>query len=259
MDTNSQEETQILPLHPLFDFTSLQQPFQPNQPPQWDPTAYGPLYHERPKREATLRVHQDVVSSPGSQQVKGKKRILNKKKPVKKSTKRSVNGSSKFANRSGTINQPLRSLSANVTQGMGSSKASALFLPSEFDKDKTLRDSLLPAPEGSILDVNNLLILHPPMKPLPTPMLSSIKSPFQQYNTASFTNPQGEPYLSPFEMYTCRICSKTYDGKNSRSVARRHLQDKHGISLENQPRRSRWDYSGSFSFESCHLSISLLH
>ncbi|KAL7424617.1 hypothetical protein Q5752_000301 [Cryptotrichosporon argae] len=46
---------------------------------------------------------------------------------------------------------------------------------------------------------------------------------------------------SVFEVYTCRVCYKAYDGRNARSVARRHLQDKHGVKLEWQKRRTRWE------------------
>jgi len=112
--------------------------------------------------------------------------------------------------------------------------AEAIYLPQPLS-DIT---NLLPAPEGSILDVHNLLILHPPRKSLNPSQISTLKSPFQQYTR---DNADDEEYTSPFEMYTCRVCSKTYDGRNARSVARRHLQDKHGLSLGNQPRRSRWD------------------
>lgn len=58
-----------------------------------------------------------------------------------------------------------------------------------------------------------------------------------QYSQA----PCPEGYKSAFEMYTCRVCAKTYDGKNARSVARRHLQDKHNVPLALQERRTRWD------------------
>ncbi|WVQ85931.1 hypothetical protein IAT38_008099 [Cryptococcus sp. DSM 104549] len=76
-------------------------------------------------------------------------------------------------------------------------------------------NGLLPCPVGGAwtTDVNDLLILHPPRE----------------------EDPPG------WSLYTCRVCGKTYDGKNSRSVARRHLQDKHGVPLAVQSRRSRWD------------------
>jgi len=94
------------------------------------------------------------------------------------------------------------------------------------------RGYLLPAPPDAQLEVNDLLILHPPA-------LSPGKAqvPISQYNPA----PVVEGYRSMYEMYTCRVCSKTYDGKNARSVARRHLQDKHGVPLAVQKRRTRWD------------------
>ncbi|ODN74379.1 hypothetical protein L202_06790 [Cryptococcus amylolentus CBS 6039] len=84
------------------------------------------------------------------------------------------------------------------------------------------KSGLLPAPAGCKLEVNQLLILRPP----------------QASTSQSF-----DGQTSKWEMYTCRVCSKTYDGKNARSVARRHLQDKHGVPLSLQARRSRWDYA----------------
>lgn len=41
--------------------------------------------------------------------------------------------------------------------------------------------------------------------------------------------------------FSCTHCDKTYKGKHARSIWRRHLQDKHGIPLSHQPRRTRWD------------------
>ncbi|OCF31266.1 hypothetical protein I316_07052 [Kwoniella heveanensis BCC8398] len=100
----------------------------------------------------------------------------------------------------------------------------AIFLPDPYQPPIQLKglnkSGLLPAPPGSILDVNDLLILHPPAR-----------------------ETHGLGHTSQYEMYTCRVCSKTYDGKNARSVARRHLQDKHGVPLAVQKRRSRWDYA----------------
>ncbi|WVQ96767.1 hypothetical protein IAU59_003874 [Kwoniella sp. CBS 9459] len=104
-----------------------------------------------------------------------------------------------------------------------SEHVTAIFLPDPYQPPIQLKgmnkSGLLPAPPGSILDVNDLLILHPPAR-----------------------ETHGLGHTSQYEMYTCRVCSKTYDGKNARSVARRHLQDKHGVPLAVQKRRSRWDY-----------------
>lgn len=41
--------------------------------------------------------------------------------------------------------------------------------------------------------------------------------------------------------FACPHCDKSYKGKHARSIWRRHLQDKHGIPLSVQPRRTRWD------------------
>lgn len=80
-----------------------------------------------------------------------------------------------------------------------------------------------------MLDAGGLLIVHPP--------LSSTRF------TGASTGTESERLLdtSQHEKYTCRFCHKTNVGKNARSVARRHLQDKHDIPLSQQTRRSRWD------------------
>ena len=110
---------------------------------------------------------------------------------------------------------------------------------SYFPGLKNITYPLLAAPEGTFLDDNDLLILHPPA-------LNSDDShvTVNQYNKEVDTRDErwlAEMGKSKFEMYTCRGCRKTYDGKNARSVARRHLQDKHGIPLSQQARRTRWD------------------
>ncbi|WVO17282.1 hypothetical protein L204_104974 [Cryptococcus depauperatus] len=80
-------------------------------------------------------------------------------------------------------------------------------------------NGLLPCPNarGWSIDVNGLLLTY----------YDQLKSQEEQAASKSIT---------------CRLCGKTYDGKNGRSVARRHLQDKHGIPLSVQSRRSRWDW-----------------
>ncbi|WVQ70735.1 hypothetical protein IAR50_000257 [Cryptococcus sp. DSM 104548] len=82
-----------------------------------------------------------------------------------------------------------------------------------------LPNGLLPCPQGPgwSIDVNDLLILHP-------------------------DKAKGQQGYTEWKLITCRACGKTYDGKNGRSVARRHLQDKHGMPLAAQSRRSRWDW-----------------
>ncbi|KAM0745874.1 hypothetical protein T439DRAFT_330236 [Meredithblackwellia eburnea MCA 4105] len=60
-----------------------------------------------------------------------------------------------------------------------------------------------------------------------------------------FLNPAGPPANA--EVFVCPHdgCGKSYKGSNARSIWRRHLQDKHGVKLSDQPRRSRWDKDGS--------------
>ncbi|KAL8293469.1 hypothetical protein RQP46_000170 [Phenoliferia psychrophenolica] len=55
-------------------------------------------------------------------------------------------------------------------------------------------------------------------------------------------NPAG-PASSSTTQFKCphEGCEKVYKGKHARSIWRRHLQDKHGIPLAQQPRRTRWD------------------
>ncbi|GAA5837652.1 hypothetical protein JCM11251_002034 [Rhodosporidiobolus azoricus] len=53
-------------------------------------------------------------------------------------------------------------------------------------------------------------------------------------------NPAG-PASSASTDFKCPQCDKVYRGKHARSIWRRHLQDKHGIPLSQQPRRTRWD------------------
>ncbi|WWC88857.1 uncharacterized protein L201_003772 [Kwoniella dendrophila CBS 6074] len=126
----------------------------------------------------------------------------------------------------GKSNNQSRSRSSSIIPNneMDISSTTAIFLPDPYLPPIQLKgvskSGLLPAPEGCILDVNDLLLLHPPEK---------VSEGLQGHR-------------SQYEMYTCRVCSKTYDGKNARSVARRHLQDKHGVPLSVQKRRSRWDY-----------------
>jgi uncharacterized C2H2 Zn-finger protein len=60
-------------------------------------------------------------------------------------------------------------------------------------------------------------------------------------------NPAG-PASSSETDFKCPNCDKVYKGKHARSIWRRHLQDKHGIPLSQQPRRTRWDNGKLFLF-----------
>lgn len=103
---------------------------------------------------------------------------------------------------------------------------------------------LIQAPEGCELQVCNLLILIPP-EISGLPRILSIGREWIDTlggDECEDTLMRIQPVeLSTFEQYTCRLCRKTYNGKNARSVARRHLQDRHGVPLSLQQRRSRWD------------------
>lgn len=114
--------------------------------------------------------------------------------------------------------------------------------------------SLLTVPPEAHLEVNGLLLLKPPtLPPLPD---GTQQPPLNQYNRDIPGFGEVDQHESQYEQYTCRVCRRTYDGKNARSVARRHLQDKHGVPLAAQERRTRWD-TGEYersqpSYESYH-------
>lgn len=55
--------------------------------------------------------------------------------------------------------------------------------------------------------------------------------------TANVAGPASDEN-TPFQ---CPRCDKVYKGKHARSIWRRHMQDKHGVALKDQPRRTRWD------------------
>lgn len=46
-------------------------------------------------------------------------------------------------------------------------------------------------------------------------------------------------------IHGCPFCDKVYTGQHARSICRRHQMSKHGIELEVQVKKSRWDNSGS--------------
>ncbi|WVQ65989.1 uncharacterized protein L199_004167 [Kwoniella botswanensis] len=146
----------------------------------------------------------------------------NRKQPSKSKGKGKAATQSRSRSSSALNRQSTSTATSSTDAEIGST--TAIFLPDPYQPPIQLKglskNGLLPAPPGCILDVNDLLILHPPEK-----------------HTEGLHG-----HTSQYEMYTCRVCSKTYDGKNARSVARRHLQDKHGVPLSVQKRRSRWDY-----------------
>ncbi|PRQ75387.1 hypothetical protein AAT19DRAFT_14409 [Rhodotorula toruloides] len=82
-------------------------------------------------------------------------------------------------------------------------------------------------------------------KPTPTPRAPSSKAsstePPSSFLAPSYTlNPAGPASNADID-FECPHCDKKYRGKHARSIWRRHLQDKHGIPLSAQPRRTRWD------------------
>jgi hypothetical protein len=45
------------------------------------------------------------------------------------------------------------------------------------------------------------------------------------------------------DVHGCPYCNKVYTGQHARSICRRHQMSKHGIELEVQVKKSRWDNS----------------
>lgn len=72
----------------------------------------------------------------------------------------------------------------------------------------------------------------------PSPSIDPLLAPEYSHNPAG-------PASSSATNFKCPQCDKIYKGKHARSIWRRHLQDKHGIPLSSQPRRTRWD-NGTF-------------
>jgi hypothetical protein len=73
---------------------------------------------------------------------------------------------------------------------------------------------------------------------------------------SSVSQIEAQPKLDPDTgeaVYPCPFCDKNYGGKHARSIWRRHLSNKHGIPLNLQPRRTRWD-NGKFT--ASHRSLS---
>lgn len=61
---------------------------------------------------------------------------------------------------------------------------------------------------------------------------------------SSVSQIEAQPTIDPNTgeaIYPCPFCDKSYGGKHARSIWRRHLSNKHGIPLNLQPRRTRWD------------------
>jgi hypothetical protein len=194
---------------------------------------YHPTSAQRP-RKGKGKATTSVKKGKGSTKGKGKGKAKAKPKP---------RGSGAKQPRT-TVRGEARPASSSTHPPAGGAPYEAYDTDSHiniayFPGLKNITYPLLPAPEGTFLDVNDLLILHPPA-------LASDDSHviINQYNKSVDTTTErwlAEMGKSKFEMYTCRGCRKTYDGKNARSVARRHLQDKHGIPLSQQARRTRWD------------------
>lgn len=69
-------------------------------------------------------------------------------------------------------------------------------------------------------------------------------------------NPAG-PASSSETDFKCPNCDKVYKGKHARSIWRRHLQDKHGIPLAQQPRRTRWDNGKLISLRSLKFCLGV--
>ncbi|CAG8802202.1 5534_t:CDS:2, partial [Cetraspora pellucida] len=81
-----------------------------------------------------------------------------------------------------------------------------------------------------------------PLRLLPLSQVSPLRS-LTQMSQESIINQQTvnenkENSVGEYKRFSCEECGKIYQGKNARSILRRHLKDKHEIEL---PRASRWD------------------
>ncbi|CAG8552562.1 17324_t:CDS:2, partial [Dentiscutata erythropus] len=71
-----------------------------------------------------------------------------------------------------------------------------------------------------------------------SPLRSLVQTPQQSTIDQQTVNENKENSASEYKKFSCEECGKIYQGKNARSILRRHLKDKHEIEL---PRASRWD------------------
>ncbi|CAG8468997.1 8509_t:CDS:2, partial [Scutellospora calospora] len=71
-----------------------------------------------------------------------------------------------------------------------------------------------------------------------SPLRSFEQTSQQSTNYKQTTNENKENSGREYKKFSCEKCGKIYQGKNARSILRRHLKDKHEIEL---PRASRWD------------------
>ncbi|RIB02640.1 hypothetical protein C2G38_2227279 [Gigaspora rosea] len=71
-----------------------------------------------------------------------------------------------------------------------------------------------------------------------SPLRSLVEAPQQSIINQQRVNENKENSVSEYKKFSCEECGKIYQGKNARSILRRHLKDKHEIEL---PRASRWD------------------
>ncbi|GAA6061881.1 hypothetical protein JCM10212_000522 [Sporobolomyces blumeae] len=140
-------------------------------------------------------------------------------------TKRSMGGSSRkksttpLASTQTTTNGPRGGGAGGGNSTRASSTASSSVPPGEGGPSTTAFGS------GSTSSS------HPQQQPPPPPV----------YLAPDYLlNPAG-PASSTSTDFKCPNCDKVYKGKHARSIWRRHLQDKHGIPLSQQPRRTRWD------------------
>ncbi|CAG8513734.1 14106_t:CDS:2, partial [Racocetra fulgida] len=94
----------------------------------------------------------------------------------------------------------------------------------------------LPLSEDTQYDTTTPLRLLPLSQV--SPLRSLTQTPQQSIINQQTVNENKENSSGEYKRFSCEECGKIYQGKNARSILRRHLKDKHEIEL---PRASRWD------------------
>ncbi|CAG8800832.1 2298_t:CDS:2 [Gigaspora margarita] len=119
--------------------------------------------------------------------------------------------------------------------------------PSTDDEQGTLKMCLNSSPIQTTFDTLPLgedtqyeTTTPPRLLPLSqvSPLSSLVEAPQQTTINQQTVNENKENSVNEYKKFSCEECGKIYQGKNARSILRRHLKDKHEIEL---PRASRWD------------------
>lgn len=137
---------------------------------------------------------------------------------------------------------PFRLLHAGTALGASGKRTFGRPVASRASSSAVLRQTSIPTPPGPTR-ASSTSAIPTSRASRASKVASSGGAGSPAYLAPDYTlNPAG-PASSSTTSFKCphEGCEKVYKGKHARSIWRRHLQDKHGIPLAQQPRRTRWD------------------